>query len=123
MTFDSVSFQYPLTELVLPQNERRIDEVFVEPQKIKISNRHRAPKPGSPIKSHIDHAEVLFDAGKFEAAYEELEAATERFLTDRESINQTLDQSIAYLTTLGCRATPPHPVAIPLIRLRRKITA
>jgi hypothetical protein len=73
------------------------------------------------FSDHIDAARLHMDRGEYEAAYAELDAATQRFVSYREKLSGSVDASIAHLTTLGCRATPPHPVALPLVKLRRRL--
>jgi len=74
------------------------------------------------LNSHIDMAEQLIGSGQYDEACHELEAAADRFEEYRNKINASFDASIAHLTTKGCRATPPDPRALKLIRLRRKLT-
>ena len=83
----------------------------------------QAKEKSSPLLDHISRAEDLMNRGDYNAAYKELEAAANRFLTYKAKINDTFNQSIACLTTLGSRATAPHPKALPLTRLRRELTA
>lgn len=77
----------------------------------------------SQLTAHIEAADSMMEAGRYEAAYDELEAATKRFVGYKEKIQRSFDNSISTLSTVGCRATPPHPVALPLVKLRRKLTA
>ena len=77
----------------------------------------------SVMSDHLMTATRLMDAGEIDAACEQMEAAASRLMSYRETIDVSLQDSITRLTTLGCRATPPHPKALALIRLRQKITA
>ena len=77
----------------------------------------------SLLTTHIDNADKLLSSGQYDEACLELRAAAARFEDYRARIEQSFDHSIARLTTMGCRATPPDPRALKLIRLRRQITA
>lgn len=153
MTFDSVTFQSASTESSLSQHEScavtRNTKFSTEPLKQEIANeycedtqisnwedeggantdsaslvhRNNSLTAMSTLTAHIDAAENMMEAGQYEAAYDELEAATERFIRYKDKIQRSFDNSISTLSTLGCRATPPHPVALPLVKLRRKLTA
>ncbi|NNC37955.1 MAG: hypothetical protein HKO02_10895 [Hyphomonadaceae bacterium] len=82
-----------------------------------------APVKTSVLSAHIEAAEQLMVAGDYDAAYAELEAAAERFMDYKSKIIGSFNSSIARLTTLGTRATAPHPKALQLTRLRRDLTA
>lgn len=75
----------------------------------------------SYLNSYIDTAEASLSSGNYDEACQALEAAAERFSQYRDKIKSSFDYSIAHLTTKGCRATPPDPRALKLIRLRRKL--
>lgn len=77
----------------------------------------------SKITAHIHAAESMMEAGHYQAAYDELEAATERFVGYKDKIHRSFEASISKLSTIGGRAAPPHPVALPLVKLRQKLTA
>jgi hypothetical protein len=77
----------------------------------------------SLVTAHLESAEAHMHAELYESAYDELEAAANIHMANKMKLNHSLNNYIAHLTTLGCRATPPHPVALPLVRLRRKLTA
>jgi hypothetical protein len=77
----------------------------------------------SHLTDHMQAAERLMKAGEYDAAYHELEAAAESFINYKAEVNRAIDASIAHLLTLGCRTTPPHPIALPLIKLRRRLAA
>jgi len=77
----------------------------------------------SALATHIGAAEDLLNGGDYDAAFSELQSAAKRFLAYKEEINQSFNRSIAHLTTPGGQGTPPHPTALPLIRLRRQIRA
>ena len=76
----------------------------------------------SYIAAHIDAAETLMAGKNYDAAFRELEAAADRFMIYKHSIKNTLDASIAHLSTIGCSATPPHPKALPMVKLRQHIS-
>ena len=69
----------------------------------------------------MDAASTYLHHGEYDAACAELEAATARFVDYKLKIKKSLDESIAVLTTMGCPATPPHPKALPLVRLRQTL--
>lgn len=77
----------------------------------------------SHLSAHINAAQSAMNDGDYSAAYSELEAAAERFVEYRGSINETFNQCISSLSTLSCRAAAPHPVALDLVRLRQQITS
>lgn len=86
-------------------------------------HRQRGVDMVSPLTAHIKAAETLMDSGEYEAAYGELEAAAVHFAEYRDALDASFETSINRLANYGCRATPPHPVALPLIKLRRMVAA
>lgn len=77
----------------------------------------------SYISEHIDNATTFMASGEYQAAYDELEAAAERFLGYQTQIKSSFERSISHLSTMGCHASPPHAISLPLINLRRKLEA
>lgn len=86
-------------------------------------HRNDSLNQASKLTSHINKAESMIDAGEYEAAYEELKAAMERFVGYKNKIQGSFDRSISKLSSLGSAASPPHPVALPLVKLRQKFSS
>ena len=75
------------------------------------------------VVSTAGHQVIIFDTKQeaLDLSKQKLKKILAR-LVEKEKINQSFDSSIAYLSTLGCRATPPHPLALSLVKLRHKTT-
>ena len=99
------------------------DESRNHPHRSGGFHRNSRIKTANTVTEHIEAADILMQSAQYDAAYDEIEAATNMFVTYKSQINDCLDDHISRLSTLGCRATPPHPVTLPLVRLRRKLTA
>jgi len=77
----------------------------------------------SPLLDHIKLAEGHMQKQDIDAACEELIAAAKRFMSYKEMMTASMDETISKLSTIGCEATPPHPNTLNLIRLRDKLSA
>jgi hypothetical protein len=77
----------------------------------------------SNLSSQIQIAQDLVQQGDYESAYDAFEAAAQTFCDDRKTITASVDTFVSHLTTIGGRAMPPHPIALHLTRLRRKLSA
>ena len=84
--------------------------------------RDRSVNSDSVLADHMDTADALMTSGDYDGAFTELQAAAELFMSYRQRINSAFNKSIAQLSTLGCYATPPHPKALPLVKLHQQIT-
>lgn len=84
--------------------------------------RNRSISSASVLTTHMDTAEALLSSGDYDGAFTELQAAAELFMSYKDRIDRSFNNSIAQLSTLGCRATPPHPKALPLVKLHHQIT-
>lgn len=105
--------------LNLPKNSSEI--IFNIKSDITLEQTTNETSSLSFLSKHIDKANNMLNAGEYDAAYTELEAAANRFISYRNDIHKTFNNSISHLSTLGSRATPPHPITTPLIKLRRKL--
>ena len=77
----------------------------------------------SPLTAHIEAAHTFADAGHYDRAYTELEAAAARYMRYHTIIRQSLEGTISRLASEASAAAPPHPVALPLVRLHSKLPA
>lgn len=77
----------------------------------------------SPLLAHIKLAEGHMKSQDIDAACEELIHAAKRFMSYKEMVTASIDETISQLSTIGCEATPPHPNALNLIRLRDQFSA
>jgi hypothetical protein len=77
----------------------------------------------SPLQGHLDTAERLLSDRDYNAAVAEYKHAAARFEDYQAKIKSSIDQALRQLSALGCRATPPHPKAIDLVRLQKQIQA
>ncbi len=57
----------------------------------------------------------------FDVAAAELNSAAEIYSAFQSVVATCFDDAIAHLTTIGGPASPPHPLALPLIRKREAI--
>lgn len=99
------------------------DEGRVHPISARRLFRNRGVMAKSHLAAHLDAAESLLGAGHYDDACKELEAAADRLLQYKERVNDSLDSSIAHLSTLGSQVAAPHPAALQLVRLKRKLSA
>lgn len=99
------------------------DESRVHPISTRRFLRYRGVMAKSHLAAHLDAAESLIGAGHYDDACKELEAAADRLLQYKERVNDSLDNSIAHLSTLGSQVAAPHPAALQLVRLKRKLSA
>lgn len=83
---------------------------------------NRSINSSSVLTTHMDAAEALLTSGDYDGAFTELQTAAELFMSYRDRIDRSFNNSIAQLSTLGCRATPHHPKALPLVKLHHQIT-
>ena len=123
MTFDFANFdpRPPLCEETYPRYESRAgyEPVWLTDYKpVNATAVERTGKSGF-VTAHIEKANTCLDNGAFDDAYDALAKATERTLSNKQQVRAALDKAIAKLTTVGTRASHPHPKAIKLVRLRR----
>ncbi|WP_409431953.1 hypothetical protein ACJ3XI_06935 [Litorimonas sp. RW-G-Af-16] len=73
------------------------------------------------MKDFIQTAQSRFDSDDIEGAIDALTAAADHLKLENDVLHASVNDAIAHLTTLGCTATPPHPKALSLVRLRRSL--
>ncbi len=79
------------------------------------------PSEMSPLEKLVDEAQVSLSNQNYDKALEEYKAAAQRFQDYKSLVNHSVDNGIKALTTMGCAATPPHPKALELVRLRDQL--
>lgn len=69
----------------------------------------------------ISQSENQFADGQIGPAVSSLMEAAERFEDNRQNVYGAFDRAIARLSSTGCNASPPHPEALSLIKVRNKL--
>lgn len=115
MTFDSETFNSPET---LSWDSLVPDEGHAKP----FFSRRMSLRDRQNLSSQLERAIRLLDEREYDDAADQLVEATERIMTQKQSVKRTLDVAITRLTTLGSKASPPHPKALALVRLRNALT-
>lgn len=75
----------------------------------------------SPLEKLVDEAQASLLNQNYDKALEDYKAAAQRFQDYKSLVNHSVDTGIKALTTMGCAATPPHPKALELVRLRDQL--
>lgn len=68
--------------------------------------------------THIKNFDDALDREEYDVAAAELNAAADIYSAFQSIVTHCFDDAISHLTTLGGPASPPHPLALPLIRKR-----
>lgn len=77
----------------------------------------------SPLQSHLENANNLLSENEYNAAVDEYKQAAQRYERYRDLMKISFEQAIHQLSSIGCRATPPHPKTIELVRIQNQINS
>jgi hypothetical protein len=81
-------------------------------------SREGSDERPSPLEKLVEDAQYSLSRENYDKALADYHAAAKRFRDYKTLVNRSVDEGIRSLSTIGCAATPPHPKALELIRLR-----
>jgi hypothetical protein len=124
MTFDSSAYSFSADSEMepTPPFPSRRPKAHVEIPSNNDNGRGTGTNT-SLVEAHLGNAQSHFNDDNIEGAVEELIAAAERLKIHNSLVHESMNRAISYLSTMGCRATPPHPKAISLVKLRKTLPA
>ena len=120
MTFDSIAYSFSA------ESETESSSPFLSRRSIAhVENPHKTVEipDVSRVETHLETAQLYFEQNNIDGAVDELAAAAERLKAHHNMVHASMNSAIAFLSTMGCRATPPHPKAISLVKIRKSLPA